>query len=90
VWESRWKELISRESQSSADIATSMNLVNPIYIARNHLVEEALAAATEGDLNPTLTLLEVLQQPFTERSGFERFAQPAPSEYKNYQTFCGT
>ena len=90
AWESRWKELISRESQSSADIATSMNLVNPIYIARNHLVEEALAAATEGDLNPTLTLLEVLQQPFNERSGFERFAQPAPSEYKNYQTFCGT
>jgi uncharacterized protein YdiU (UPF0061 family) len=90
AWESRWKELISRESQPSVDIATSMNLVNPIYIARNHLVEEALAAATEGDLNPTLTLLEVLQQPFNERPGFERFAQPAPSEYKNYQTFCGT
>ena len=90
AWESRWKELISRESQSPADIATSMNLVNPIYIARNHLVEEALAAATEGDLGPTLTLLEAIHQPFNERSGFERFAQPAPSEYKNYQTFCGT
>jgi len=90
AWESRWKELISHESQSSADIATSMNSVNPIYIARNHLVEEALAAATEGDLNPTLKLLEVIQQPFNELSGFERFAQPAPSEYKNYQTFCGT
>ncbi len=90
AWESRWKELISRESHSSADIATSMNLVNPIYIARNHLVEEALAAATEGDLAPTLQLLEVLQQPFNERSGLERYAQPAPSEYKNYQTFCGT
>ncbi len=90
AWESHWKELISIESQSSADIATSMNLVNPNYIARNHLVEEALAAATEGDLGPTLTLLEVIQQPFNERSGFERFAQPAPSECKNYQTFCGT
>jgi uncharacterized protein YdiU (UPF0061 family) len=90
AWESRWKELISHESQFSADVAMSMDLVNPIYIARNHLVEEALAAATEGDLNPTLTLLEVLQQPFNERPGFERFAQPAPSEYKNYQTFCGT
>ena len=90
AWELRWKELISRESQSSADIATSMNSVNPIYIARNHLVEEALAAATEDDLNPTLTLLEAIHQPFNERPGFERFAQPAPSEYKNYQTFCGT
>jgi len=90
AWESRWKELISHETQSSSDIVASMNATNPIYIARNHLVEEVLAAATEGDLGPTLTLLEVIQQPFNERSGFERFAQPAPSEYKNYQTFCGT
>jgi len=90
AWESRWKELISHETQSSSDIVASMNATNPIYIARNHLVEEALAAATEGDLGPTLTLLEVIQQPFNERSGFERFTQPAPSEYKNYQTFCGT
>ena len=67
-----------------------MNLVNLIYIARNHLVEEALAAATEGDLGPTLTLLEAIHQPFNERTGFERFTQPAQSEYKNYQTFCGT
>lgn len=90
VWESRWKELISRESQSSVDIAASMNVANPIYIARNHLVEEALAAATDGDLTPTLQLLDAIQQPFNERSGLDRFTQPAPSEYKNYQTFCGT
>jgi uncharacterized protein YdiU (UPF0061 family) len=90
VWEKQWKQLIAGESQTAEVIATSMNQVNPIYIARNHLVEEALAAATEGDLNPSLTLLEVLQQPFNERSGLERFTQPAPTEYKNYQTFCGT
>jgi len=80
VWEKQWKQLIAGESQTAEAIATSMNQVNPIYIARNHLVEEALAAATEGDLGPTLKLLEVVQQPFNERSGLERFAQPAPTE----------
>jgi uncharacterized protein YdiU (UPF0061 family) len=90
VWEKQWKQLIAGESQTAEVIATSMNQVNPIYIPRNHLVEEALAAATEGDLGPTLKLLEVVQQPFNERSGLERFTQPAPTEYKNYQTFCGT
>ena len=29
-----------------------MDRVNPVYIPRNHLVEEALAAATAGDLDP--------------------------------------
>jgi len=90
VWEKQWKQLIAGESQTAEAIAAAMNQVNPIYIARNHLVEEALAAATEGDLGPTLKLLEVVQQPFNERSGLERFTQPAPTEYKNYQTFCGT
>ena len=90
VWEKQWKQLIAGESQTAEAIAVAMNQVNPIYIPRNHLVEEALAAATEGDLGPTLKLLEVVQQPFNERSGLERFTQPAPTEYKNYQTFCGT
>ena len=31
-------------------IAAAMDRVNPVYIPRNHLVEEALAAATAGDL----------------------------------------
>ena len=29
-----------------------MDRVNPLYIPRNHLVEEALTAATAGDLEP--------------------------------------
>ena len=32
--------------------ADAMDRVNPVYIPRNHLVEEALAAATAGDLEP--------------------------------------
>jgi uncharacterized protein YdiU (UPF0061 family) len=90
VWEKQWKQLIAGETRTTEAIAIAMNQINPMYIARNHLVEEALAAATEGDLAPTLKLLEVVQQPFNERAGLERFTQPAPTEYKNYQTFCGT
>ena len=36
-----------------------MDRVNPVYIPRNHLVEEALAAATAGDLEPFQRLLDV-------------------------------
>ena len=67
-----------------------MNRVNPAYIPRNHKVEEALAAATAGDLHPFRTLLDVLSQPFDERPGLEAFAAPAPSAFGPYRTFCGT
>jgi uncharacterized protein YdiU (UPF0061 family) len=67
-----------------------MDGVNPIYVPRNHLVEEALGAATDGDMQPFARLLEVLVRPFDERPGLERYAAPAPSSFGRYRTFCGT
>ena len=69
-----------------------MALANPVYIARNHKVEEALSAATErSDLGPFERLLEVLQHPFDARPGNESLAEPAPAEVTAcYKTFCGT
>ena len=68
-----------------------MDRVNPVYIPRNHLVEEALAAATGGDLAPLDRLLEAVTAPFDERPGLERYAEPAPQDFgATYRTFCGT
>jgi uncharacterized protein YdiU (UPF0061 family) len=70
--------------------AEAMEQVNPAYIPRNHLVEQALAAATGGDLGPLERLLEAVSAPYDERPGLERYAEPAPPEFGAYQTFCGT
>jgi uncharacterized protein YdiU (UPF0061 family) len=67
-----------------------MDRVNPLYIARNHKVEEALAAATAGNLEPFHRLLDVVRAPFDERPGLDSYAAPAPSSFGSYQTFCGT
>ncbi|WP_430792051.1 protein adenylyltransferase SelO [Actinoplanes sp. G11-F43] len=77
AWAKRWRAL---EPDTAA-----MNDVNPVYIPRNHLVEEALA-----DLSALPALLEAVTDPFTERPGRERFAAPAPSGFGVYRTFCGT
>jgi uncharacterized protein YdiU (UPF0061 family) len=67
-----------------------MDRVNPVYIPRNHQMEEALAAASAGDLGPLRRLLDVLAQPFDERPGLESYAAPAPPSFGAYRTFCGT
>jgi uncharacterized protein YdiU (UPF0061 family) len=64
--------------------------VNPAYVPRNLLVEEALAAATSGDPDPLGRLLEAVTDPFAERPGLERYAAPAPVDFGAYRTFCGT
>jgi len=83
-WSERWLPLTAPER------ADAMDRVNPIYIPRNHLVEEALDAATDGDLEPFEQLLEVITHPHTDRPDLERYAQPAPDPSPDYQTFCGT
>jgi len=68
-----------------------MDRVNPAYIPRNHLVEEALSAATEGDPAPVHRLLDAVTSPFEERPGLERYAEPGPQDFAaGYRTFCGT
>ncbi|GGN18114.1 uncharacterized protein YdiU (UPF0061 family) [Actinoplanes campanulatus] len=62
----------------------AMNRVNPIYIPRNHLVEEALA---DGEVRH---LLEAVTSPFDERPELARYAAPAPPDFGTYRTFCGT
>jgi uncharacterized protein YdiU (UPF0061 family) len=62
---------------------------HPVYIPRNHLVEEALVAASAGDLAPFERLLDVLSDPYTKRPGLERYAEPDPDAAR-YVTFCGT
>jgi uncharacterized protein YdiU (UPF0061 family) len=83
AWAARWR---GRVTASAAEL----DRVNPIYVPRNHLVEEALDAATAGDTAPFHRLLEVLQRPFERRPGLERYEQPAPAELGPYRTFCGT
>ncbi|WP_369138354.1 protein adenylyltransferase SelO [Modestobacter versicolor] len=81
-WLARWRAL--------APDADAMDRVNPVYIPRNHLVEEALTAATDGDLAPLHRLLEAVSAPFDERPGLERYAAAAPADFGAYRTFCGT
>jgi uncharacterized protein YdiU (UPF0061 family) len=68
----------------------SMDRVNPLYIPRNHLVEDALTQATVGDLEPYRRLLGVLTRPFDERAGLDAYAQPAAPDAGTYVTYCGT
>ncbi len=80
AWIERWRAL--------GPDADAMDRVNPVYVPRNHLVEEALAAATAGDTGPVERLVEVVSRPFDERPGLERYAEPGPEG--PYVTFCGT
>ena len=83
-WYRRWLDL----SPDAEKIAQH----NPIYIPRNHLVEDAIQdAVTDQNLETFHTLLAAVTNPYERQQGFEHLEQPAPMAFAmNYQTFCGT
>jgi uncharacterized protein YdiU (UPF0061 family) len=81
-WLARW--------QAAGPDLSAMRAVNPAIIPRNHLVEEALAAATGGDMAPFDALLAEVRRPYDPADGREAFALPAPEGFGDYVTFCGT
>ena len=53
-----------------------MDLTNPCYIPRNHIIEDALENAVNGDMTLINEILELYQNPFTENEDTEIFKSP--------------
>lgn len=88
AWLQFWQERIA-DNRTKAQVL--MDQSNPAFIPRNHLVEEALeAASNNGNMQLFQELLTVLQDPYTDTPGFEKFQEVPVEADKGYQTFCGT
>ena len=90
AWAARWRHRLAADERPAAEVVAAMDRTNPVHIPRNHLVEEALAAATAGDLGPYERLLHVVTHPFDNVRGALRYTEPAPPSAEPYRTFCGT
>ena len=91
LWLQRWQKRLEQEGVSKETRAEAMDRFNPIYIPRNHKVEEALSAAVEqGDMKPFTKMLNVLSHPFEDIQEEEVYSEPPPLSNIPYRTFCGT
>ena len=87
-WKKRWQERLSQNSSSEKYI-NLMRSVNPIVIPRNHIVEDALKKANQGNFEPINNFLKILSSPYTDQKHITEYQIPSQSD-ENYQTFCGT
>ena len=89
-WLSRWRERCAREPGSAQQRQQQMMATNPAFIARNHLVERAIAEAYNDDLSFFHRLLERLENPFEYDAADAILATPPQPDQIVQQTFCGT
>ncbi|NLG47669.1 YdiU family protein [Gordonia sp. (in: high G+C Gram-positive bacteria)] len=90
-WLDRWRTALAERGVEETRIAVEMDTVNPVYIPRNHQLDDALRAATAGDLAPFHRLLDAVTHPYAPRDEWSDLVGPAPESFSSgFRTFCGT
>ena len=82
-WLVRYAARIKEQDEPGETRRDRMNAVNPLYVPRNWLAQQAIDAAEQGDAAELHSLMEVLRNPYKEQTGRERFALPRPEWARN-------
>ncbi len=90
AWRGRWQARLARQPQSAEEVRRLRRANCPAVIPRNHRVEEALAAAEQGDVSVMERLLAVLASPYEHGGVAAEYREPAAGGGAGYRTFCGT
>ncbi len=89
-WLDRWAAHHSTEDISRTERHSSMSKVNPVIIPRNHIIEQAISSAYDGDFSLFHQLSDKLSSPFNDIGENEKIARPPSLDQIVHKTFCGT
>src|SRR5690606_18916062 len=88
VWLRQWGgRVLDGGVTDDAERRRRMDAVNPRFVLRNYLAQEAIDAAEAGDSGLVNELLDVLRHPYDEQPGRERFAARRP-EWARHRVGC--
>jgi uncharacterized protein YdiU (UPF0061 family) len=79
VWLRQWRPRATRQA--------AMQGVNPRYVLRNYLAQQAIDKATMGDHSMVHELLEVMRRPYEDQPGREAFAEKRP-DWARHRAGC--
>lgn len=90
-WISQWKIKLKEQKKSPLQIANQMKQVNPVFIPRNHRVQQAIDAAVyKTDFVLVNTLIDILSHPYADQPNYQEYMNPPKDDERVHQTFCGT
>jgi len=89
-----WLDLYDKRldiNTSTATIRHALMLrVNPKYILKNYILQEAIDLAEKNDFTLVNDLLLLAQNPYDEHKKFERYAGATPPQYQNLKLSCSS
>jgi uncharacterized protein YdiU (UPF0061 family) len=90
AWLERYRARLQREGSQDAPRRSRMNAVNPKFVLRNYLAQNAIEAAQRKDFSEVRRLLAVLRRPFEEQPENESYAAPPPDWGRRLIVSCSS
>jgi uncharacterized protein YdiU (UPF0061 family) len=90
VWLVQYRMRLQQENSDDQARQQAMNSVNPKYILRNYLAQQAIEKAEEKDFSEVDTLYKILQNPFDEHIEYEHYAALPPDWAQKLSVSCSS
>jgi uncharacterized protein YdiU (UPF0061 family) len=89
-WYRDYRQALRASGRPDAERQAAMREVNPKYILRNYLAQQAIDAAGNGDYGEIDRLLQILRDPFAEQPEFGHYADPPPDWAARISVSCSS
>jgi len=89
-WAARYRDRLLREQSRDKERAARMDRVNPKYVLRNYLAQQAIEKAQEQDFSEIDRLFGLLQHPFSDHPGMDSYAAAPPNWGKHIAVSCSS
>jgi uncharacterized protein YdiU (UPF0061 family) len=91
AWCADYRARLKQEERDDAARQAAMQAVNPKYVLRNHLAEQAIRQAQQQDFSEVERLRTILRRPFDEQPEAEAaYAGPAPEWADGIEVSCSS
>ncbi|RXJ87260.1 YdiU family protein [Arcobacter sp. CECT 8985] len=89
-WLVDYKKALLLNPRAQNKKCEEMKKVNPKYIIKNYMLQEAIEKAEESDFKLVNDLLNIASNPFAKHEEFERYAKATPLEFANIKLSCSS
>ncbi len=89
-WLQQYRARLQREPMEREQRLAAMRAVNPKYILRNYLAQQAIEQAESGEYGEVERLLQLLKRPYEEQPEFELYAAASPQWAETLSVSCSS
>ena len=89
-WIQSFQKRHEKEDRDKSNKAMAMKQINPKFILRNYMAQEAIELAEKSDFSKLENLIEIISNPFKEQERYQEYAKRSPAWAKNLEISCSS